>query len=730
MALMDTLAQERRARLAAERLLELKQAELFAANRKLGKHAQQLSHEIVETRAEVATVRSENQRVKSDLTAAHQRIELVERRLWQSVQVIQDGFAIFDDHNALIAANNAYLSVFEELEEAKAGVTYPRILQLMTEEGIVDTEGLSAADWRAKMIARWQSPAPEPIVIRLWNKQYIKLIDHRGSGGDVVSLALNITPSVLYEQKLREARRKAEAASRAKSTFLANMSHEIRTPMNGVVGMADLLTDTELSTEQRLYVETIRNSGEALLVIINDVLDYSKIEAGRLDLLPEPFDLEKSVHEVVTLLQPSARDKGLELLVDYDMFLPTRFVADPGRIRQVLTNLIGNAVKFTARGHVLVRVVGEAQPDGRYAVHLTVQDTGIGIAPEKIDHIFGEFNQVDEAHNRKFEGTGLGLAITKRLIEMMGGTIWVQSTLGEGACFGFRIEVPADADQPVRLEKGPHTGDVLVIDHMPESQSILSKQVAALGFETRLSDRLDASSNGACLAILDHNSLSDDPAHDLAQFRARNPGLPMLLCSDMAGAAAKIAGDVPVLQKPILRSTLWAEVSKMSRQVSPTPAFSSKRKPRAPATPPKQRRKTQVLVAEDNATNQLVFRKMVASRGSELELTFANNGLEAVSAYEAVRPDIVFMDISMPKMDGKTATRLIREHDPDRAVPIIAVTAHALDGDAEELLSAGLDDYLSKPLRKTELLSKIDFHLSKQSSEVAYAAPSGRTKTG
>lgn len=359
MSLANKLAEERRARLAAERLLELKQAELFAANRKLGNHAQKLSNEIVETRAEVAMVRGENQRVKTELGVANKKIQIAERRLWHSIETIQDGFAFFDADNRMIVANRAYLAVFEDLEEVQPGITYPRILQLLTEEGIVNIGAELPAEWRARLQDRWQQDDPEPMEIQLWNGEHVRIFDRRGPTGDIVSLALNITSSVRYEEQLHEARERAEAANRAKSAFLANMSHEIRTPMNGVVGMADLLTETELDSDQRLFVDTIKNSGEALLVIINDVLDYSKIDADRLVLHPEAFDLEKTLHEVVMLLQPSAQAKGLTLDVDYDMQLPRRVIADPGRIRQIVTNLMGNAVKFTLDGHVRLHVSGE-----------------------------------------------------------------------------------------------------------------------------------------------------------------------------------------------------------------------------------------------------------------------------------------------------------------------------------------------------------------------------------
>ncbi|MEN8658385.1 MAG: ATP-binding protein, partial [Marivita sp.] len=456
MSLANKLAEERRARLAAERLLELKQAELFAANRKLGNHAQQLSNEIVETRAEVAMVRGENQRVRTELGVANEKVQIAERRLWHSIETIQDGFAFFDADNRMIVANRAYLAVFEELEEAQPGITYPRILQLLTEEGIVNIGHEPPADWRARMQDRWQQDDPEPMEIQLWNGEHVRIFDRRGPSGDVVSLALNITSSVRYEEQLHDARERAEAANRAKSAFLANMSHEIRTPMNGVVGMAELLTETDLNNEQRLFVETIKHSGEALLVIINDVLDYSKIEADKLVLHPEPFDLEKTLNEVVMLLQPTARGKGLALKVDYDRSVPTSFVGDPGRIRQIVTNLMGNAVKFTLKGEVLLRVVGSNEDVGRTTLQITVEDTGIGIAPDKVDHVFGEFNQVEDDRNRQFEGTGLGLAITKRLIEMMQGQVWVESKEGVGSCFGFRITLQVEGDQ---CADTPHEAD-------------------------------------------------------------------------------------------------------------------------------------------------------------------------------------------------------------------------------------------------------------------------------
>lgn len=442
MSLATKLTEERRARLAAERMLELKQAELFAANRKLGLHAQQLSEGIVETRAQVETIHSESKRVKSDLTAANEKIAITERRLWHSIQTINDGFAFFNADSEMIMANRAYLTIFDGLEIIQTGVNYVTILQALTDEGVVNIGEMTASAWRQKMTERMQERELEPVIIQLWNERYIKLIDQRGPEGDIVSLGLDITATVIFEQQLQEVREIAESANRTKSAFLANMSHEIRTPMNGVVGMAQVLSETKLDEEQQLFVDTIRNSGEALLVIINDVLDYSKIEAKKLDLHPESFNLKRTLDEILMLLQPAAREKGLALSLDYDVFLPDQLVGDPGRLRQVMTNLIGNAVKFTTQGHVVIRATGV--PDrqaGKVSLHISVKDSGIGIPDDMAAHIFGEFNQVENERNRQFDGAGLGLAISQRLIELMGGKIWVTSKEGVGSCFGFMVEM-------------------------------------------------------------------------------------------------------------------------------------------------------------------------------------------------------------------------------------------------------------------------------------------------
>jgi len=758
------LARERRARLSAEHLLAQKQRELSAANEKLSRHAFDLSDQIVEQRHEAEELKDENFQVRSDLHKA-------EQRLWTSVETIEDGFAVFDSTHKLILANAAFLSAFDGVEDVRPGVTYPDLLRLAVEEGLVDTQGQKRAAWCATMAARWDADQIEPVIVRLWNGGSVKLVERRGAQGDIVMLALDITETIRKERQLTDARKRAEAASRAKSNFLAKMSHELRTPMNGVVGMAALLGEGALDEEQRLYVDTIHQSGEALLQIINEVLDFSKMEASKLELNPQPFNLERVLHDVVVLALPEAQNKGIRIALDIDMFLPETFLGDQGRLRQILTNLIGNAVKFTTEGYVAIRVVGLPVEEGVQDVIVNVEDTGIGVPPEMVDHIFGEFNQAEDDKNRNFEGTGLGLAITRRLITLMGGTIWVDSEPGQGSCFSFRVRLPVVGNDPVSVPKaGPRKGArVLLVEPDPLARDVLFKQLIGMGLTVahagtkadavRLiegAEPLDFLLTDIALPDGDGIALAHK-AHTLA------PNLPVILVSRILQGQMDPADRAlfsMTLTQPVLRADLSRALGQVAPDVLPSneehaplspnappmpcpqalpaecpPAFPVQTPPdggaelgvfasrrsasdgladhKAPVAEPPETahapaRRMRVLAAEDNRTNQLVLRKMLAD--FNIDLVFAGNGEEAVAQFSAFQPDIIFMDISMPRMDGMEATRLIRaqEAGTGRHTPISAMTAHAMQEDEDRILAAGLDYYLTKPLRKADLRSMLE----------------------
>ena len=717
MTIAEKLAEERRARLAAEQVSELNQAELQGARRKLGEPTP--NNAKAGSSTEFVSLRSEDAQLRSDLARATKKAEIAERRLWTSIQTISDGFAFFDADSRLIAANPSYLAPFDGLEVVQPGIRYAEILQVMIDEGLVNCEDETPEDWRMRMQERWDSPTPHPVMLRLWNNQYLRLTDQRSPFGDVISMAYDITANVHYQAELTTARQKAEAASRTKSTFLANMSHEIRTPMNGVVGMADLLSATPLTEEQQLYVSTIRNSGEALLDIINDVLDYSKMEAQKLSLNPAPFDLEHCVHEVMMLLQPAAQDKGLRLAIDCDLFLPVDLIGDKGRIRQILTNLVGNAVKFTESGHVLIRMTGVVdEAADSVAVHLTVEDTGIGIAPDQLDHIFGEFNQVEGEANRSFEGTGLGLAIAQSLVRLMGGDIWVDSTFGEGTSFGIRFSLPLSGPQIAPPAIAKQMKRALVVDPVPLSREILTQRLIQLGLdvdtclsaqdaETQLQSGIQYD------LMIAEEELPDTAGHLFVDAIAKtHRDLPVILVSGQTTTTPSFQSPnlVGVMLGPLRRSHLFKvlnELPTLTGAQQDDPATPVSNRPGGEDVASTRQHPMRILAAEDNRTNQLVLSKMLEAY--PIDLHFAENGKQAVDLFEELSPDLILMDISMPQMDGKEATRRIRKLEAATGAhtPIVALTAHAAVSDQTEILDAGLDACVTKPLRKAKLLSRI-----------------------
>jgi len=544
---------------------------------------------------------------------------------------------------------------------------------------------------------------------------------------------------------------KAEAADRAKSEFLANMSHEIRTPMNGVLGMAELLAKTELTPRQKTFTEVIVKSGNALLTIINDILDFSKINAGQLTLDPHPFRLAEAVEDVATLVSARVAEKNLELIVRVDPRLPAFIVGDAGRFRQIVTNLLGNAVKFTEKGHVLIDVGGDVV-DGVVQLKVRVEDTGIGIPAEKLQNVFEKFAQVDGSSTRRHEGTGLGLAISARLVDLMGGKIGVESEIGRGSVFWFAVPLPVH-DQQARDELVPVdvTGArVLVIDDNPVNREILLEQLRSWSFDCAAAESgavglafLDrACQLGASVdcIILDYQMPGMNGADVARAISAdsRLANIPVVLLTSVDqvdfGKMVLDFGIVAHLTKParsaVLLGTVISAIQKARTQggrahfvrepVAHTPqppAFTVIRGPAMPvATVPESiaapNGPIDILIAEDNEVNQLVFGQIL--NGFGLSYRIAGNGRTAVEMYRSLRPRLVLMDVSMPEMNGYEATRAIRasEEQSGAHTPIIGVTAHALKGDREKCIEAGMDDYLPKPVSPDRLGAKIGTWLS------------------
>lgn len=689
----ERLARERRARLQAERLLAFRSDELYAAHKKLSQHAHALSHTVIAQRAENAALIGRSSRTEAALEMATEKAVIAERRLWDALTAFEDGFAIFDRDCRLVAGNPAWMAAFDGLTDVAPGASYDAILRIAVEEGLVDLQGESGDDWIARMLARWEGQSIPQTDIRLFNGVYVRLIDKRSPEGDVVSLAVNITETIRRERELERARDRAEAATRAKSAFLANMSHEIRTPMNGVVAMANLLRESALTEEQRLYADTIRNSGEALLVIINDILEYSKIDAGKMPLHCESFDLQALILEIFRLMRPGVEGKPLELRMDYDIFLPDRMMGDPGLVRRILTNLIGNAVKFTESGHVTVHVVGVPGPHApdSMPIRIVVEDTGIGIAPEMQTHVFGEFTQVEVAANRRFDGTGLGLAITRRLVDLMGGEMWLESELGRGSSFGLSLKLgvdPAACVKPV-APLAPECATIWAITGgrpLPTALRAKLLRLRARLIETETAD------GGIIPAHAVLGFREDMDAAAQAKLRAGGITGPILcLCAD----------DAPHDPQPdleMVQADMPLDALRDALSVTPPPL---------PMAQPQLR----VLAAEDNKTNQLVFRAML--KGVDLNLELVENGALCLAAYRGAQPDVIFTDISMPEMDGIEMARAIRAEEAALGlprVPIIAMTAHAMSGDRERILQAGIDDYLTKPIDKLDLHAAIRAH--------------------
>ncbi|MDO9118980.1 MAG: PAS domain S-box protein [Nitrospira sp.] len=646
-------------------------------------------------------------------------------RLQQAIEHAQDGMALLDDTGQYIYMNQAHASIFGYTVDDLLGKSWTK-LHPVEWAAMIEQMYLpilhSTGQWQGEVVGKQKSGNAFHIDLSL------TLLEDPGTGRrTILCTCRDITRRKQMERDLIDAKDAAEAGIRAKSEFLATMSHEIRTPMNGLLGMTGLLLDTTLTPEQQEFVQTLKHSGESLMRIINDILDYSKIEAGKLTIESIPFDVRTTIEDILDLLAPTAQSKQLELVGLIDAQAPNAMVGDPGRIRQILTNLIGNAIKFTERGEILVQVTKTEEDGASILLRFEIVDTGVGLTEEAKAKLFQSFTQADSSTARKYGGTGLGLAICKRLTELMGGQIGLQSSPGTGTCVWFTLrlckQTPAATSTPMPTPIDSLSGlRICLVDDNATNRSLL--QYHACDWKMHYES---AESGPSALDLIRRASAEGKP-FDLAILDMQMPGMNGLQLGQAIRADTRLdhtrlvlltslgrRGDAKVahstgfsgyLTKPVRKMHLY-DCLRLVMGQSPVPQADEQTTSATPALITRHQvaevhAHRRLLVVDDNPVNQKVAVKMLEKLGYRVDV--ASNGNEALAALTRHHYNLVFMDCQMPELDGFETTKMIRTHEqPGTRLPIIAMTANAMAGDREHCLASGMDDFVSKPVKSQDL---------------------------
>ncbi|MBF0158705.1 MAG: response regulator [Magnetococcales bacterium] len=655
------------------------------------------------------------------LAQVSQNLAQTESLLVTALETVEDGFAIFDDQDRLYLWNNAFQRINKEISDfAVAGVSYEQILRTAIDRGLLPEATGREEDWLAQRMSVHRSPR-EAFIEQRNDDQWLRIAESSIEQGWTVAILSDITQQQRLKASLMEAKVVAESAVKAKSVFLANMSHEIRTPMNAIIGLSHLCLQTQLTNKQKDYLFKIHNSGTALLRIINDILDFSKIEAGRLDMESVEFSLEQVLSQTATFISMKAHEKQLELVIETARNVPLYLVGDPLRLGQILTNLANNAVKFTDQGEVVIITEQLERRSEQVQLQFTVRDSGIGMTSAQRALLFQAFNQADSSTSRKYGGTGLGLTISKRLIEMMGGSVRVNSEPGVGSEFIFDVWLDVahvTVEQPLLPDRQLRDRRVLVVDDNDSARRVM------VDFLTSLDFRVSSVKNGqeAMIAVQEADT-AHDPFH-LVMMDYRMPELDgidttrrikqdlglsqvpsVLMVADygdesivkQASQAAQVDG---FLVKPIHQSSLMESIMELFGQV---------RKGHTPDIKTQESQQTamaalsgaRILLVEDNEINQQVAQELLEQVG--ITITMANNGQEAIDLMIINDYDGVLMDVHMPVMDGMEATRAIRQDGRWAHLPIIAMTANAMASDRDQCLAVGMQDHISKPVNPSDL---------------------------